>query len=323
MGLLKTEPEGSVESLPELMAIAKAMEDEAAARYRQLGRYMQAIGNQPAKDVFDHLALEEDAHAIKVEEMSRAVIGSAPERRDIRWDLPKDLEDEGMSDLAVSRLVTPYRALSVAVHNEERAFAFWSYVSAYAPSSEIRRYAEVMAREELRHASILRKERRRAYRNEAPRPAPRSSQDAAASSLERLQKTAAFHEKGIVEKCQMLARAADVRGDEPTARVLTRIADESGANLQALGRAGGRKFLQARPDYSTSVEILDGAIALIESAAESYLEFADGASDESAVAAAQRLTESAITRLVSLRERRGELSPVEFEGAPASDDGAQ
>lgn len=56
MGLLKTEPQGVVESLPELMAIAKAMEDEAACRYRQLARRMQSIGNKAVEDVFAHLA---------------------------------------------------------------------------------------------------------------------------------------------------------------------------------------------------------------------------------------------------------------------------
>ena len=35
-------------------------------------------------------------------------------------------------ELADTRLVTSYRALSVAVHNEERAFSFWTYVTAHA-----------------------------------------------------------------------------------------------------------------------------------------------------------------------------------------------
>lgn len=63
MGLLKTEPEGIVESMPELMAIAKAMEDEAACRYRPLARRMHNLGNKAAEDVFVHLAHEEETHA--------------------------------------------------------------------------------------------------------------------------------------------------------------------------------------------------------------------------------------------------------------------
>ena len=54
-------------------------------------------------------------------------------------------------------MTTPYRALAMAVRNEERAFAFWSYVAAYSEDSEIKKAAEAMAREELGHVSTLRK----------------------------------------------------------------------------------------------------------------------------------------------------------------------
>ena len=62
--------------------------------------------------------------------------------------------------------MTPYRALSMAVRNEERAFAFWSYVAGFAEDPEIKKSAESMAREELGHVATLRKERRRAYHSE-------------------------------------------------------------------------------------------------------------------------------------------------------------
>lgn len=319
MGLLKSEPQGIVESIAELMAIAKAMEDEAAARYRQLARRMQGLGNQAAKQVFGRLALEEDAHAVKVEELSKAVLGVAPDRADIRWELPKDLEDEGMSDLAVSRLVTPYRALSIAVHNEERAFAFWSYVSAYAPSAQIREYAEKMAREELRHASILRRERRRAYRSQLGRAPPSPEQGPAASPVEKLKKTAVSLETSILEKCKMTA--ACLRGDSPTAHLLAKITDESAANMQALGFAGGENPAKDTPEPLTSVEILDEAIAAAEAAAEGYLALADSAIDEGVVSAGQKLSRSAIARLVALRQRRAELAPLEFDDEPPASNG--
>ena len=58
-----------------------------------------------------------------------------------------------MEDLAELRLVTPYHALSIAVRNEERAFAFWSYMSADSDDPTIRREAERLAREELGHVA--------------------------------------------------------------------------------------------------------------------------------------------------------------------------
>lgn len=51
----------------------------------------------------------------------------------------------------------------MAVRNEERAFVFWTYVAAHAPSKEIRVAAEHMAKEELGHVATLRRERRLAF----------------------------------------------------------------------------------------------------------------------------------------------------------------
>ena len=71
----------------------------------------------------------------------------------------------------MQRLVTPYQTLSIAVRNEERAFAFWSYVSADAADPAIRREAERMAGEELQHVARLRGERRRAFHEARARTA--------------------------------------------------------------------------------------------------------------------------------------------------------
>jgi rubrerythrin len=80
----------------------------------------------------------------------------------VRWELPQTFDDEG-TGTASPGLVTPYRALSMAVRNEERAFTFWGYIAAHAESHEIGQAAESMAREELGHVALLRRERRRAY----------------------------------------------------------------------------------------------------------------------------------------------------------------
>ena len=52
--------------------------------------------------------------------------------------------------------MTPYRVLTIAVRNEERAFAFWSYVAAHADGEEVRLAAETMAKEELEHVAAFR-----------------------------------------------------------------------------------------------------------------------------------------------------------------------
>ncbi len=86
-----------------------------------------------------------------------------------RWEAPEALDAETAAEMRSSRLMTPYRALAMAVRNEERAFAFWSYLAVYSEDAEIPKAAEAMAKGELGHVATLRKERRRAYHLEHDR----------------------------------------------------------------------------------------------------------------------------------------------------------
>ncbi len=76
---------------------------------------------------------------------------------------PQDVFDDEAMGVVSPEMVGAYRSFAVAVRNEERAFAFWSYIAANGVSPEIRDAAERMAREELEHAKTLRRERRKAF----------------------------------------------------------------------------------------------------------------------------------------------------------------
>lgn len=150
-------------SLDQLLAIARAMEREAIEGYQALSRRMSAMGRPDLTAVFNALVLEETGHLSKVDEWRHA---SGREEIDIAATAPHDLfQDEGAATVA-PELMSAYRAFSTAVRNEERAFAFWTYVSAHAQSDAIKDAAERMAREELGHVSTLRKERRKAFHAE-------------------------------------------------------------------------------------------------------------------------------------------------------------
>ena len=62
MPLLRTEPPAPVRTLEELSAIAHAMEDEAATRYREIGGRMREEGSPALAEVFERLAAEEQGH---------------------------------------------------------------------------------------------------------------------------------------------------------------------------------------------------------------------------------------------------------------------
>jgi len=178
--LLKAEPAGTIHSPDELFALAHAMEQEAATRYAALADEMRRQGKVDLTIIFEQLAAEERNHVDSVVRWSKSSVGAAPDRTRISWEGPETFDAQTISEITSSALMTPYRALSMAVRNEERAFAFWSYVAAHADPGEIKRAAETMARQELEHVAKLRKERRRVYHEERRRE--RLSHDAISSA---------------------------------------------------------------------------------------------------------------------------------------------
>lgn len=162
MSRLQSEPFVMIGSLEELFAVAAAMEQEAIDGYVELAQRMHRE-NQPAlAKVFEQLVAEETMHLENVGHWSQRLIGKEPDLSALRGEPDALFDDEGAGSIA-PELLSSYRAFSTAVRNEERAFAFWTYVASQSPSAELRRAAEQMAREELDHVARLRRERRRAF----------------------------------------------------------------------------------------------------------------------------------------------------------------
>jgi hypothetical protein len=204
----------------------------------------------------------------------------------VRWDAPETFDAETMAEIKASRLTTPYRALAMAVRNEERAFAFWSYVAAFTADPEIRKAAEAMAREELAHVATLRKERRSAYHLEHKVRAGEGAADAAArvdaGALEtRLAVWLADLEARLLGRSQ--SRARELREE---------------AELMSARAAGFVSFPAA----------LQGADAqaIAEALTDAYLDGAERSDDPTRLKLLQMLAERAIARLAWLRS----LEPV-------------
>ena len=159
--LLRAEPAGKLHSLDELFALANAMEQEAATRYEGFADEMRLQNKTDLAAVFTQLAAAEREHVDSVARWSQSRLGRAPDPALVRWEGPEIFDRETVAEIRTSRLLTPYRALSLAVRNEERAFAFWSYVAAFAEHSEIKRAAErcFKTAKGLRTIEILKGER--------------------------------------------------------------------------------------------------------------------------------------------------------------------
>ena len=200
-----------VKSMPELIALAQAMEQDAVAGYVALAARMRAENRPDLAGVFDRLVAEEEAH---LENVDRWRAESGGEIAVVPVLTPQASFDDEGTGVVAPELLSSYRAFSMAVRNEERAFVFWTYVAAHAPSQDIRVAAERMAKEELGHVATLRRERRLAFHAERA-DTPR----AAKSDLPTLERLLADHLGRIGaeiasarrEKAILLAAGAQVR----------------------------------------------------------------------------------------------------------------
>jgi rubrerythrin len=280
--LLKSEPAGSLQSLGELFALANAMEQEAAERYTGLAADMQRQNKLDLATVFAKLAAAEREHVDSVARWSQSRLGKAPDPALVRWEAPETFDSETAAEIKTSRLMTPYRALSMAVRNEERAFAFWSYVAGFAQDPEIKQAAEAMAREELGHVSTLRKERRRAYHKEHDETERRG--------------------RGGTEGMQIDARALERRLATLLADLRSRLDGAAGVRAGELREETLQMSQEAAGigKFPVSFERRD-AETISESLADAYLESAESSDDQAQVVLLQGLAEKAIARLAWLR----------------------
>lgn len=262
MKVLKVEPFAAVTSVDELLAIAYAMEQEAVAGYQELAERMRRESKPELATVFDRLVEEESQHLGNVVAWSEKVSGKQPDLSNIRWELTETFDDEGARTIA-PELLSAYRAFSIAVRNEERAFVFWSYVAAQTDQDLVRDAAEQMAHEELGHLTTLRRERRRAFH------AARHSCSAIAASaptLPELERRLADH---------LNAAAAKASDDaEASLRDLARQAQERSDNI-ARSPLGDTPLLR-----SVSDDVSDHVAPLCELLLDCYLDFGDRSPDE-------------------------------------------
>jgi rubrerythrin len=264
---------GSVE---DLLSVAEALEREAAARYRALSVRMARQGDAQMAAQFETLVGMEELHLEHVADRARLLIGRAPATLPVKWDLPPSYDE----DEARGATLSAYQALAFAVRNEERAFAFYTYVAAEAENPGVRALAEDLARDELEHASILRRQRRRAFHFQRPEPIEiPESVDALLESARRWDgEAASAHAE--------LAKALDEAGESDDAEIFRRLAAEE--EKGAAGTTGA-----ALPRLRSAAD----GLRLMEDGFDRFALIGERSTDEGVVAEAQRLAREMIARL--------------------------
>ena len=282
---LKDHPKGILYSLEEMFALAHAMEQEAARKYDELATAMQEQGLRDLSAVFANLAVAEREHVDSLTRWSQSRLGKPPDPNLVRWRAPETFDAEATAEIKASRLITPYQALAMAVQNEERAFAFWSYMAASAKGSDIKSASEAMAREELGHVATLRRERRRAYHRERSHAkCPTELRHASSAEI------------GVNARILELRLAAYLDS------LMHRSSGAAGSRLRELREETLLMAEESAAIVNLRAEFAEfDAQALAEALADAYLMEAENAGDEERVDLLQRLAMKAIARLAWLR----------------------
>jgi hypothetical protein len=169
------------------------------------------------------------------------------------------------------------------VHNEEIAFRFYTHVAAESESKMVRKYAEILAREELGHAALLRAERRRAYHLER-------EDDMVEPRLDP---------KSIHNKADLLVAAIHI--DHFLEEEMNKISENS-PEITSLSR-------ETRLQITSNEDILsDLAMNKKEVPGESFSFYdavVDVTNDEAVMLTAQKLSSLALDRIGVLKETLG------------------
>ncbi|MEE3624412.1 ferritin family protein [Nitrospirillum sp. BR 11752] len=251
MPLLSQEPSVPVASMEELLAIALAMEEEAVRRYTMLAE--RQWNTPPLATLFRRLAAEESHHVTAVGNCAGALLGHVPPAAPVRWLLPPDIA-RSWEEVEASATLSPYKALSIAVLNEDRAFAFYSYVAAHAAAPAVARQAEALAQEELAHAAHLRRARRQAYHQERDTLSPLPSVEDA-RDLRDLAITVEDEVDAAVAAADVRALALAERAVDIYSLALDRMADTEGVTLaQALLKAAIERLVRLHGHSATQAK---------------------------------------------------------------------
>jgi rubrerythrin len=296
-----------VTTVHQVLALADTLERAAVRRYEILGACMRRVGHPELARVFEALAQEERHHVESVEHLTQASHATGSAAGIAGMTLPETFE---IADAAAAALLTPYKALCIAVRGEEQAFSFWTYVASEATNAEVRGQAEAMARQELVHAAKLRHERRRAYHAERQQTQPESTDELDDNAMR------SFIERQERETAMVLRDAArQLEGDVDPGllRLIRGFAASVDAEASVEQAATGPASVIQRAAAVGAVGILFEAAGSVEKLIEQYLvllgrsEYASGMEEvshrcEMATAAVAGLNDSLYALEPSLTE---------------------
>jgi rubrerythrin len=155
-------------TVADFLAQAYAMEAEAAERYRDFAEQMEVHNNTEVAELFRKLERVEQKHRDQIlRQMGRS---APPQVKAYKWERTEGPETGAFN--ALHYLMQPWHALDIALHNEQRAFKFFSRLAKAKVPAKVRAAAKEMAEEEREHVELIRQ-----WIKKVPVPAPGWDQD--------------------------------------------------------------------------------------------------------------------------------------------------
>ena len=148
-----TQANTAIDSLPELLAHALAMETEAAERYEELADQMETHRKAGVAAIFRRLEKEEKAHLVELNEMCSRYELPHYAPWDFKWNTGESPEAIAIDQ--VSYRMSVRGAVELALMHERRACDFYAGIAQRASDDEVRILASQFAAEEREHIGWL------------------------------------------------------------------------------------------------------------------------------------------------------------------------
>lgn len=143
----------AIETVPELLAHALAMETEATERYGELADQMQTHRKTAVAAIFRRLETEEKKHLIELTEMCKAVALPHYAPWEFMWR-----NKESPEAIAIDRVhyhLSVREAILLALEHERKASNFYAEIADTAQTPEVIALARQFADEEREHIGWL------------------------------------------------------------------------------------------------------------------------------------------------------------------------
>ncbi|GAA0582922.1 ferritin family protein [Caenispirillum bisanense] len=140
--------------VPEFLAHAITLEQEAAVRFDELADMLEVHNNHKGVvELFRKMAHFSRLHLAEAKDMAEGIAVPKLAPWEFKWPGEESPESGAIED--AHYLMTPHHALSLALASETRGFDFYQSLADKAADADVRRMAQEFADEEADHVATL------------------------------------------------------------------------------------------------------------------------------------------------------------------------